>query len=206
MESSLGGYPWSSHRGYLSQAKRWSWLSKDLILLMLCRQKKLRRKAYLDFMQAQESDTVKRFYSLKNLRSVLGTSAFVQWVKDSFSDVAAHKEVPESSWLKLSIEEIIEHVSQASKIPSEDLIRAQRGRSHPERDMAIYLANRYSRETMTALAGAFGLSRHGSIGSAVKRVEDAMKEERDFRTKLKKMEKRLKESVNKGKEPTIGLG
>jgi hypothetical protein len=40
----------------------------------------------------------------------------------------------------------------------------------------------------------------------VKRVEDAKKEERDFRTKLEKMERRLKESVNKGKEPTIGLG
>jgi hypothetical protein len=36
-----------------------------------------------------------------------------------------------------------------------------------------------------------------SIGSAVKRVEDAIKEERDFRTKLKKVERRLKESVNK---------
>ena len=73
--------------------------------------------------------------------------------------------------------------------------------------MAIHLlANRYSRETMTAPAGAFSLSLHGSIGSAVKRVEDAMKEERDFRAKRKKIERRLRESVNKGKEPTIGLG
>jgi len=28
-------YEWSSHRGYLSKAKKWSWLYKDYILSML---------------------------------------------------------------------------------------------------------------------------------------------------------------------------
>jgi len=44
------------------------------------------------------------------------------------------------------------------------------------------------------------------MNRGLKRVEEAMKEERDFRTKLEKIERRLKKSVNKGKEPTIGLG
>ena len=31
----LDQYVWSSHKGYLSKAKKWSWLYKDFVLQML---------------------------------------------------------------------------------------------------------------------------------------------------------------------------
>jgi len=43
----LGSYRWSSHKGFLSSSKKWSWLHKDYFLSMFSRDKARRRRADL---------------------------------------------------------------------------------------------------------------------------------------------------------------
>ena len=117
-------------------------------------------------------------------------------MKDSFSDAVDYREVTETSLFKISLTEIIEHVSVEFGIPSEDLLLPHRGRSFPERDVAIYIAHRHSRETLTSLATHFGMTRHGSAGSAVKRVVRALSKDRKQRTRVKELEKRLTPNLN----------
>ncbi len=47
---SLDDYPWSSHKGYLSQAKKWSWLQKEVLLRQFTPVIFRQKSAYLDFV------------------------------------------------------------------------------------------------------------------------------------------------------------
>ena len=58
----LDSYEWSSHKGYVSKAKKWDWLHKDFVLSML----------------------IIRIFEKKKLPWILGTESFIDWVKDSF--------------------------------------------------------------------------------------------------------------------------
>jgi hypothetical protein len=42
-------YPWSSHQGYLSDAKKWDWLFKGLVLSMFSDDTRLSRTRYREF-------------------------------------------------------------------------------------------------------------------------------------------------------------
>jgi putative transposase len=55
--SKLIDYPWSSHKGYLSVAKQWTWLHKEFIFSMLTKNRKDWVKEYRRFV-AIESNRV----------------------------------------------------------------------------------------------------------------------------------------------------
>ncbi len=67
----LGQYPWSSHRGYISNAKKWDWLYKDFILSMLSPENNQRIRRYKQFVNQSDSEEIRRFFSRKNVPSVL---------------------------------------------------------------------------------------------------------------------------------------
>ena len=51
MCKSVEEYPWSSHHGYISSAKKWDWLYKEFLLGMFSDKKTIARKKYLEFAQ-----------------------------------------------------------------------------------------------------------------------------------------------------------
>ncbi len=77
----LADYQWSSHQGYLSGAKKWSWLQKDVILTQLSHVKTKQKSAYLDFVSLGESQEIEKFYSLKNMPSILGSTSFKEYIQ-----------------------------------------------------------------------------------------------------------------------------
>jgi hypothetical protein len=95
----LGNYSWSSHQGYMSRAKKWSWLHKDDLLATLTTTKKRQRSAYIDFVSKKVPEEIKKFYSLKNLPSILGSDLFKESIRDKFPNLANQPEIPESKAL-----------------------------------------------------------------------------------------------------------
>ena len=69
-------YAWSSHQGFISNAEKWEWLNKDFLLSVLSSNKSRRRADYIDFVSQSKPEEVEKFYSLKNLPSVLGCDSF----------------------------------------------------------------------------------------------------------------------------------
>jgi hypothetical protein len=49
----LDRYAWSSHKGYISTAKKWSWLYKDFVLQKLTEQVSSQIRIYKQFMAAK---------------------------------------------------------------------------------------------------------------------------------------------------------
>ena len=106
MCKSVEEYPWSSHHGYISFAKKWDWLYKEFLLGMFADKKASAKKKYLEFVQKKDSAEVTEFYSKKNLVSVFGTLDFIDWVKEKFYRLKSHGEIPQSRQLAPTIADI----------------------------------------------------------------------------------------------------
>ncbi len=67
----LDQYVWSSHKGYLSKAKKWNWLYKDFVLQMLT-------------AQISSQFRLVRVLDGKNPPSMLGSEKFISRIKDRY--------------------------------------------------------------------------------------------------------------------------
>jgi len=191
LEKHLGEYEWTSHRAYLSKAKEWEWITREIALSKLTWDSKGWRKAYLEFMSKDNREEIARFYSLKNLRSILGSSEFIQWVRDEFSDAIYNREVPDVTGLRCSAAEVVSAVARIYEVPEEDLWPQRRGTRNEARDMAIFLARKWTGSTAASIASMFGLTWHSSVSSAVRRVEEQVVRRRSLRSTMQEVEKIL---------------
>jgi putative transposase len=79
-------YQWSSHKGYISTAKKWDWLSCKFVFNILTPHKNQQIRKYKQFMAEDISEEINRVFDNQYLPSMLGSERFVQWVKKNFSD------------------------------------------------------------------------------------------------------------------------
>jgi putative transposase len=187
-------FAWSSHHGYLSSAKKWKWLHKDFLLTMLCPKKSGRRAAYEDFVSKGDSEKIERFYSLKNLSSVLGGDAFKAWLKEEFHHLRFHEEIPESRILAPTAEEIIREVCDYFQVEREQVMVIRRGRENLPRDMAIYFVRLLSQATLREVGKYFGMNNYSTVSSAVERVKLRMHDDRMVRDHLAEIRLKLKKN------------
>jgi hypothetical protein len=136
---SVEQYEWSSHRGYLSAAKKWDWLHKRFILSMIAKDPKQRIKRYRMFMAEDESESFLQTMNLKRLPSVLGENQFLKMIKERYFERKRHVEVPESKGLAPETDQIIAAVCRLYGIDTRRLFHAKRGNLNEARSMAIYL-------------------------------------------------------------------
>jgi len=191
LENKLGEYPWTSHRGYLSSAKKWEWLAKDSVLSKITWERKERRKAYLRFMAEEDKDEIHHFYSRKNLPSVLGASEFVQWVKDKFSDAIYNIDTPDISGLRRSMDEVVSAVTRSYGISEDEVLIPRRGIQNQARDVAMYVARKWTDASSSIIARMFGLKWHSSVSNAFKRVEDRLKKDKELQSRISSIAKKL---------------
>jgi hypothetical protein len=191
LEEQLGEYRWTSHRAYLSKARKWSWLARDTVLSKITWNRTERRKAYLRFMREEDREEVSHFYSMKNMQSVLGSSDFIQWIKDRFSDLIYHEEVPDGARLRCSIPDVLEAVIQTFGTSEKKVLAHRRGVRNTARDVAMYLSRKWTDVSSAMIAKAFNLRSYSSVNEAFKRVEGQMKKDRKLRSKILKLERSL---------------
>jgi hypothetical protein len=144
----LGGYEWSSHRGYLSAGRRWNWLYKEFILSMLQKETGSQLEAYRRFIGEEDKADLLRIFGGKKWPSILGGAGFVREVKERFFARLQHREVPESRVLAPSGEDILEAVCEAYGVGRDELLRPRRGKFNEARDVAIYLNRELRRATL----------------------------------------------------------
>ena len=184
MVKTIDEYSWSSHPGYLSRAKKWDWLHKDIILAMLTPDKKKSKLAYLRFMSQDDTDELLDLFERKKWPSLLGGEDFISWVKETFFEKKKHRQIPESVQLAPEQEDIIREVCRSYDIKKPVLFVAQRGKSNEPRNVAIYLCRVLRNDTLMELGQSFGMSGYSPAGSAVARVTNKL-------VKDKRLQKRL---------------
>lgn len=190
----LDEYPWSSHAGYLSSQKQWDWLERETLLAWLSPAQSKRKSAYLDFVSQGEPQEITSFYAMKKLPSLLGGDAFKDWIRNRFSDPELQKEVPEARSLAQTPKEIITQVCAYFDLEESCLCHSRRGSENLPRDIAIYLARRSSRMTLSEIGAAFDIANYSTVSSAAERVKRRMAKELRLREDVAKLHQLLDKS------------
>lgn len=172
LATNLADYPWSSHHGYLRRGKGWKWLHAEPLLGRFADDPATAREAYLRFMAEDVDETIDRLFSLKKLPSILGTSEFVQSIKDRFFASKLSPEVPESRLLApVSLEAVTAAVCEFYGVGAEELDTSVRGVVNEARDMAMYLARTLTGASLRAIGEHFKTDKYSTVGSAIARAK-----------------------------------
>jgi len=191
LTDTLNDFEWSSHHGYLSRAKKWDWLYKDVLLSMLSAKPGKQRSAYLDFVSLGSPEEIERFYTLKKLPSILGTDSFKEWIGEKFDQLRFHGEIPDSRQLAFSPQKIIDLVCDHFKVDKEELSLSRRGKENLSRDVAIYLVRQKCRCTLSEVGRHFAIYNYSTVSSAFERVKTRKKRDRLVQKYLKELEEKL---------------
>lgn len=170
LESVFGQYPWSSHKGYVSNSKKWKWLYKDFILSFFSKDRNTGIRLYKEFVLKDSPKAITRIFEKVRIPPILGDDRFIQWVKENFFDQKYDKEVPQSKALAPSVEEIRSAICKFYGIDQKELSESRRGVANKPRKMAIYLSRRLSRESLNTIADAFNMGAYSSVSSVVNRT------------------------------------
>ena len=187
----LSDFNWSSHQGYISNAKKWEWLHKKFLLSTISTRNNGHKSAYIDFVLQGESKEIERLYSSKNLPSVFGSDSFREWLKEKFSHLRYIDEIPESKELAPSPENIITLVCDHFKVEKGQIAISKRGTENLPRDVAIYLIRHHRRDTLTHIGQHFGISNYSTVSSAVERIKSRMKDDHMLQKHLARIGQRL---------------
>jgi len=170
----LDDYEWSSHKGYVSKAKKWEWLHKDYILGMFSKDKRSQIISYKRFISSEESAELIHYYSKKNIPSILGDKIFVKLLKDSFLKKKKEKEIPESTKLCPEVIDIKQAVCAYYQKEEADLLMSRRGVENEARDFAMYMLRVIRSERLTKIGEEFNLSNYSSVSTAIERIKRKM--------------------------------
>lgn len=188
----LHEYPWSSHKGYLSKAKKWDWLHKDLALSLLSKDSSTRIKHYKEFMKMDDSEEIFKHFSKKNTPSVLGGDEFIEWIKEKYYHIKSDREVPESKRLAPDTARIKEAVCRFYEVKENDLHIVKRGQENEARDVAMYLMRALNGERLVEIAEEFKLNGYSSVSNAHRRIKEKLRNNYKFRKRYADILERLK--------------
>jgi chromosomal replication initiation ATPase DnaA len=135
----LNKYKWSSHKGYLSNAKKWDWLHKDFILSLFSKNRTESIRIYKQFVFKETADEINQLFDRITLPSVLGNAKFVDKIKEMFFINNNFEEIPQSRYLAPDAETIKAEVCRFYKVGGHDLSISKRGYFNEPRNIAIYL-------------------------------------------------------------------
>ena len=187
----LDQYVWSSHKGYLSKAKKWNWLYKEFGLQMLTAQISNQMRVYKQFMAQEQDEDLVRVLDRKNPPAMLGGEKFISGIKDRFFKKKIDKQVPASKQLAPDLDTIISEVSRYYAIRPNTLKAVRRGIENEPRDVAMYLIRSMRSESLMRVGAAFGLNRYSSVSSAVMRVKTKLQKDRKFKDRLEHIENNI---------------
>ena len=171
MVDNINEYTWSSHKAYLSGAKKWDWLHKKYILSLFSRNGGESIRRYKQFVSKGTLEEINQILARKKLPTVIGSNSFVEKIKELFFTDKKHEEVPESRYLAPDIDKIIEEVCKFYNVSKEVLFSSRRGLFNEPRNVAIYLIRRLRGGTLKEAGKIFGIEKNSTVSSVVERLK-----------------------------------
>ena len=190
----LNKYPWSSHKGYLSNAEKWNWLYRSFILQLFAKDRKEATNTYKKFVLMETPEEINRIFSQNKFPSMLGSESFVDKVKGRFFHKERHDEIPESRGLAPDAEKIKRVICNAYGIDKNSLLSSRRGILNEPRNVAVFLVRRLRGEKLEEIGRQFGIAKYSSVSSAIEKMKREMSVDRRLRLRVKNIEKTLRNS------------
>jgi len=184
---SPAGYKWSSHNGYVSQAKKWNWLHKQVVLKKFSRSTKDRIKNYTDFvLQADTKELLKQLESTR-WPSIVGSKSFIEKIQSRFFSEEPDGEIPESRMLAPDITRIKKVVCETYGIDENALLNSKRGTYNEPRNVAIYLSRMLRYDTLNEIGSHFHIAKYSTVSTILEQMKKLLKSNRTVRIKVEKL-------------------
>lgn len=190
----LNAYPWSSHKAYLSVAKKWNWLHKAFILKLLTGEKKAQIRTYRRFVAVDEDKEIEEVMGRNRWPSLFGPKDFMDWVKATYRGIRGGDEMPQVRELYPDPQKIMSSVCDFYDVARGELFLTKRGTFNEPRCVAIYLLRRLRRDSLKEIGNLFHLEKYSSVSSIIERMKPRMQQDRKLKNRIKKMEDRLRKS------------
>ena len=194
----MDSYPWSSHKAYLSLAKKWDWLHKRFILELLTVNEKDQTKLYRKFVAAEDDEILTRSLDQKKWPSMLGPQEFKDWVKLTYRSLKKRDEMPQVRELCVDSDQIILSVCRHYGVHRENLFTAKRGKFNEPRCVAIFLMRKLRRDSLKDIGRTFQMDKYSSVSSVIERLKLRMQKDPGLINRISRMEIQL----IKGQEQT----
>jgi putative transposase len=194
LAGTLEGYEWSSHRGYLSNAKKWDWLHKGFILSLFSEKKESSLRAYRRFVSMEDEEEILGIFGKKKWPLVLGSEGFVNWIKGRFYFRKWDDEVPQLRELVPEVRRIRKVVCEFYGVNEGELLRSRRGVFNEARNVAIYLIRQLTGDSLRQIGEHFQMSKPSSVGSVVERIKGQMAEDRKLEGRIEKLISQVRKS------------
>ncbi len=180
-------YPWSSHPGYVSNAKKWAWLNKDIIFSLISTTRRGSVKAYRKVMRESFSDEITRLFSMKKFPAILGKNNFIKWVRNEFYADKSHHQVPDSAILAPDVDRIKTAVSKEYRVDEDELMKSRRGIFNEPRGVAIYLTRILRKDSLEIIGKEFSMAGYSSVSSAIMRMKQQMAKDKNLPGRIDKI-------------------
>ncbi len=190
----LQKHTWSSHKGYLSGARKWDWLHKDYILSFFAKDMVESIREYRKFVSMETPEEINQILARKKLPAIIGSKSFIDKVKGRFFLNKGHEEVPESRFLAPEVDRIIEEVCKFYHINRQDLHASRRGYFNEPRNVAIYLIRRLRGDTLKVVGEAFGIGKNSTVSSVVERLNIEIRKNKKLKKRIEILNAKLTKS------------
>ena len=187
----LQKYNWSSHKGYLSKAKKWDWLYKRFPLSLFSKDYAESIRLYKQFVTQKVPDEINRILGHGNLPPMLGTKKFLDKINDLFFSDKTHEEVPEAKILAPDPARILDAVVNLYEITIDELCSSRRGYFNEPRNVTIYLMRRLRSDTLKAAGEVVRINKNSTVSSIIDRVKYEMRRDKGIRLRVEKLIKIL---------------
>jgi len=187
----LNKYAWSSHKGFLSNAKKWDWLHRSFILSLFGRERREGINTYKKFILTETPEEINRIFSKSKFPAILGSESFIDKVKEKFFHAKRHDEIPQSRRLAPDAEKIRKAICKAYGIKESSLFSSRRGVLNEPRNVAIFLVRHLRGEKLEEIGRQFGISKYSSVSSVIEKMKKDMSMHRKLRVRVKNIENTL---------------
>ena len=194
LSDNLGGYLWTSHKAYLSFAKKWNWLHKEFIYSLFTNNKKEWIKRYRQFMLKSEDEAFCSKIESKKWPSVLGPKSFIDWVKGSYYSLKDNAEIPDCKLLAPDPEEILRVVCTFYDVNRARLYKTQRGKFNEPRNVAVYLLRILRCDRLKEIGRRLQIENYSSVSSIIERIKIQMQNDRKLKKRIEKVTENIKKS------------
>ncbi len=183
----LDVYKWSSHKGYISIAKKWDWLHKNYILSLLSKNRKDWLRYYRKWVSVEEKDKVSEKIRGKKWPACLGPQTFIDRIKEIYGAEKINRDVPSSRELLPDKHRILEVVCESYDMAVSDILKMRRGKMNEARNVAIYLTRRLRLDTLKEIGAQFGIDNDSTVSSVMERMKKKLAVDRKFSLRLDKI-------------------
>ena len=190
----IDDYKWSSHKGYLSVAKKWGWLHKDYILSLLSKNRKDWLRYYRKWVSVDEEGEVGLKISSVKWPVCIGPQAFIDRIKEKYGSNKINKEIPSSRELLPDAKRIADVVCRFYGVGNDEIRKKRRGIKNEERNVAIYLTRKLRLDTFKEIGEQYGIDNDRTVRSVYVRMSKAMNEDKKLEGKIRKMRRMIEKS------------